>query len=166
MKFRTLILVCALAIPFVSVQPVLGMDTYTLKAGDKLWDLNQKFYSDPTLYPFLLEVNSVDNPRTVGEGKVIIVPTFEQMRKIASEPDPAKRKILVDDVRKAGASSLKAATDRQAPPPSATKPTQDEKKDEDYIPIDPRKVSLKRILTVGPNCPPEKLKKVEALPQK
>ncbi|MFZ2955531.1 MAG: LysM peptidoglycan-binding domain-containing protein [Candidatus Ozemobacteraceae bacterium] len=81
-----------------SAMPVFAGKTYTMKGGDTLWDLAQKFYGDPTLYPVFLEVNSISNPRTIPNGRVINIPNFDEIKKIAAEPDPVKRRALIGSV--------------------------------------------------------------------
>ena len=79
----------------VSLLPVFGGQTYTMKGGDTLWDLSNKFYGDPTLYPIFLEVNKIDNVRTIPTGKVLVIPSAEDIKKISREHDPDKRKALI-----------------------------------------------------------------------
>ncbi len=85
------------AILFLS-NPVLAQKTYTMKSGDTLWELSNKFYGDPTLYPIFLEVNNITNPRTIPTGKVIIVPNVDEIKKISREFDAAKRKDLIANI--------------------------------------------------------------------
>ncbi len=69
--------------------------THKFGEGDTLWDLAAKYYGDPTLYPILLEVNGIDNPRTILNGTIIIIPNKEDMKEIANEKDADRRKALV-----------------------------------------------------------------------
>ncbi len=73
--------------------------THVFKSGDTLWDLAARHYGDPTLYPVLLEVNGIDNPRAIPNGKVIIIPDKSDMKKIAAESDPARKRSLIDAAR-------------------------------------------------------------------
>ncbi|MBF0499389.1 MAG: LysM peptidoglycan-binding domain-containing protein [Candidatus Riflebacteria bacterium] len=78
--------------------PASAGKQYTMAKGDTLWDLAQKFYGDPTLYPVFLEVNGISNPRTIPVGRVIIVPNIDEMKKVAAESDPAKRSALIASI--------------------------------------------------------------------
>lgn len=89
--------------------PSFAAKTYTMKDGDTLWELAQRFYGDPTLYPVFLEVNQISNPRTIPTGKVITVPNFDDMKKIANEPDPAKRKALITQAQSGSSSSTSSS---------------------------------------------------------
>jgi len=99
-KSTVSILIAFVAVGFIlgSALPSWAVKTYTMKSGDTLWDLSQKFFGDPTLYPIFLEVNDIDNPRTIPTGREIIVPNYDEMKKIAQEPDPEKRKTLIKNV--------------------------------------------------------------------
>lgn len=72
-----------------------AVTTHTMGTGDTLWELSAQHYGDPTLYPVLLEVNGIDNPRTIPNGKVIIIPDKATMQNIARENDPAKKRSLI-----------------------------------------------------------------------
>ncbi len=72
-----------------------ALTTHQFASGDTLWDLAAKHYGDPTLYPVLLEVNGIDNPRTIPTGKTIIIPDKDQMKEIATEKDPTKKQRLI-----------------------------------------------------------------------
>jgi hypothetical protein len=94
----TIGLVVLAAVLFGFATPAFAAKTYTMKDGDTLWDLSAKFFGDPTLYPVFLEVNRIDNVRTIPTGKVIVVPSVDELKKISSEHDPAKRKALISNV--------------------------------------------------------------------
>ncbi len=74
---------------------VLDAKTHVFREGDTLWELAAQHYGDPTLYPILLEVNGIDNPRTIQNGKVIVIPDKADMRRIAEERDPDRRRELL-----------------------------------------------------------------------
>ncbi|MBF0546466.1 MAG: LysM peptidoglycan-binding domain-containing protein [Candidatus Riflebacteria bacterium] len=93
-----------------STLPVMAIKTHTMKAGDTLWGLSQQYYGDPTLYQIFLEVNSISNPRTIPIGKVIKVPSYDEMKKIATEVDPVKRKALIQQVTGGTDSSTNTTT--------------------------------------------------------
>jgi len=80
---------------------VAGADaatTHVFRSGDTLWELAAKHYNDPTLYPILLQVNNISNPRTIPNGKVIVIPDKSDMKSIANETDSAKRQEMINRV--------------------------------------------------------------------
>lgn len=79
--------------------PLMAATTYTFKDGDTLWDLAMKFFKDPTLFFVFLELNFIKNPRTIPTGTVILVPTMDEMQKIAKEKDANRRKELMNNIR-------------------------------------------------------------------
>lgn len=85
----------ALFVMCTMLMPAMAATTHTIRTGDTLWDLAAKHYGDPTLYPILLEVNNIDNPRTILNGTVIVIPDKEDMKAIANESDPDKKRALV-----------------------------------------------------------------------
>lgn len=95
-----LLIVVSLAV----AAPAFAEKTYTMKEGDTLWELSSKYYNDPTLYPVFLEVNNIDNPRMIPVGRVIIVPGFDDMKKVAQEVDPTKRKELIKKLARSNSS--------------------------------------------------------------
>jgi len=108
-------MVMVVAAVLMAAAPSFAAKTYTMKDGDTLWELAQRFYGDPTLYPVFLEVNQISNPRTIPVGKVITVPSFDDMKKIANEPDPTKRKALITAAQSGSSSNTSSST-------SSTKP--------------------------------------------
>ncbi|HNV72602.1 MAG TPA: hypothetical protein PKO06_23035, partial [Candidatus Ozemobacteraceae bacterium] len=46
-----------------------------------------------------LELNFIENPRTIPTGTVILVPTMDEMQKIAKEKDANRRKELMNNIR-------------------------------------------------------------------
>lgn len=91
--FLTVVFACLLL-----SSPAFAQKTYTMKAGDTLWELSNKFYGDPTLYPIFLECNKIDNPRAIPIGKTIIVPNVDEIKKISREHDAAKRQELINQI--------------------------------------------------------------------
>ena len=89
----------------IASSPGFAAKTHTMKKGDTLWQLAQRFYGDPTIYPVFLEVNQISNPRTIQTGKVITVPNIDDMKNIAKESDPAKRQALISAARSGSPSS-------------------------------------------------------------
>jgi len=56
------------AIPYAGAQP----KTHTVQKGDTLWDICQKYYGDPNLWPKLWEMNPfVTNPHLLKPGDII-----------------------------------------------------------------------------------------------
>ena len=51
-----------------------AMTTHIMKDGDTLWGLAQKYYGDGTLYTILSKYNNISNPRTIPNGKKIMIP--------------------------------------------------------------------------------------------
>ncbi len=147
------IVALAAGLSLAAIVPAHAMKTYTMKEGDTLWDLSSKFYGDPTLYPVFLEVNDIANPRTIPVGKEILVPNYDEMKKIAQEPDPEKRKKLITQIT--GGS---APADPVAPPPT-TDPAKPPSKPSTG-PIDPKVVSMKKILE-GPATTGDKIEKLD-----
>lgn len=57
-----------LAVPYAGAQP----KTHTVVKGDTLWDICQKYYGDPNLWPKLWEMNPfVTNPHLLKPGDII-----------------------------------------------------------------------------------------------
>ncbi|PKL44775.1 MAG: hypothetical protein CVV41_05250 [Candidatus Riflebacteria bacterium HGW-Riflebacteria-1] len=92
MKKTTLLLLAAV---FLLAATADAATTHVFKSGDTLWELAAKHYGDPTLYPILLQVNNISNPRTIPNGKVIIIPDKSAMQDIARESDSLKRQELI-----------------------------------------------------------------------
>jgi len=90
---KKILSVSVLMILFAAVS--LSAKTHVIRDGDTLWELAAQHYGDPTLYPILLEVNGIDNPRTIPNGRVIIIPDRSAMRNIAQERDPERRRQLI-----------------------------------------------------------------------
>ena len=78
---------------------------HEFKQGDTLWELSAKYYGDPELYPILLEVNGINNPRTIQNGKKILIPTKDDLKKVAKEKNPSARKRLIKEAVGLGAAS-------------------------------------------------------------
>ena len=74
---------------------VIAMNTHVMKKGDTLWDLAAQYYGDPSLYPILLRVNKIDNPRTIANGRVIIIPDKSKMTKIALEKNLTRQESMI-----------------------------------------------------------------------
>lgn len=48
--------------------------THTIKAGDTMWDLAQKYYGDPTKWTKISNANGKPNPRTLQIGRKLYIP--------------------------------------------------------------------------------------------
>ncbi|HOY65467.1 MAG TPA: LysM peptidoglycan-binding domain-containing protein [Candidatus Ozemobacteraceae bacterium] len=141
-----------LAIALIAACPAFAANkTYTMKDGDTLWDLSAKYYNDPTLYPVFLEVNNIDNPRMIPVGKVIIIPSFEEMKKVANEPDPAKRQSMVKSL--SGGSPI----DNGGSSPVKPMNPSDTEDPEEKVAIDAGSVSITNVLG-GKKLDPKKVK--------
>lgn len=141
---------------FIGAGASYAATTHTIQDGDTLWELAAKHYGDPTLYPLLLEVNNIDNPRTITNGTVIVIPDKDAMKEIANESDPDKKKALIT---KANGGSAGSGNTNEKPvvPPS---PDQISRGGEE---VDPEDTSFENILK-GPKVAPGKLIKINVTP--
>lgn len=71
---------------------------HSFKLGDTLWELSAKHYNDPTLYPILLRVNRIDNPRTIQVGTKILIPDSSKMRAVTQETDPRVQQEMINNI--------------------------------------------------------------------
>jgi LysM repeat protein len=147
-----LVLLCAAVL---TAAPALAVKTHTMVAGDTLWDLSSQFYGDPTLYPVFLEVNSIDNPRTIPVGKVIIVPSFDEIKKIAAEPDPAKRRDLISRIQGDAGSSTTSNPTQPAPGATTYTPPDDRNRPKADWPSEKRDVRFRNMMES--NIPADKV---------
>jgi nucleoid-associated protein YgaU len=51
-----------------------SMTTHTVVPGDTLWDLAQRFYGDPWLFPLIAAANHIPNPNLIFPGQVLVIP--------------------------------------------------------------------------------------------
>lgn len=129
---------------------VLGATTHTFKDGDTLWELAARHYGDPTLYPVLLQVNGIDNPRTILNGTVIVIPDKNDMKAIANEQDPERKKALLAKAgAKPGSQGNSNESDKPQTPDSPDKVSRGGE-------VDPDETSFSNILK-GPKVSPDKL---------
>jgi nucleoid-associated protein YgaU len=49
--------------------------TYTVVAGDTLFNIAQQFYGHGTLFGFIAEVNGITNPGAISTGQVLVIPS-------------------------------------------------------------------------------------------
>ncbi|WP_406230254.1 LysM peptidoglycan-binding domain-containing protein [Nocardia sp. NBC_01009] len=54
--------------------PVPAMTTHTVSPDDTLWDLAQRFYGDPRLFPLIAAANQIPNPNRIFPGQVLVIP--------------------------------------------------------------------------------------------
>ena len=155
---RNVILLTILVLVLTCLGDGFAATTHTIESGDTLWDLAAKHYGDPTLYPVLLEVNGIDNPRTIPNGRVIVIPDKSDMEKIARESDPKTREDLI---RSAAGDS---APNTNVVPPADDSQTQSSYSGKDSESrsgkIDPNETGFSNILK-GPKVSPDKLIKVD-----
>ncbi|HOT29787.1 MAG TPA: LysM domain-containing protein [Candidatus Ozemobacteraceae bacterium] len=144
----------------VGTSPAIAGTTYTMKEGDTLWELSAKYYNDPTLYPVFLEVNNIDNPRMIPVGREIIIPSFDDMKKVAQEVDPAKRKSLISKLSSNAGSSSSSSSESKTGSGSKKEPLKDEDGRE-LKPVDPKSVSILKILG-GKKVDPKNIKDDQA----
>lgn len=55
-------------------QVTIKTDTYTIQAGDTLWDIAEKAYGDPYLWPKIFNANSIQNPDLIYSGDKLVIP--------------------------------------------------------------------------------------------
>ena len=153
MSQRSVLFFLILGIVIVASPMVEAAKTYTMKKGDTLWDLAAKNYGDPTLYPVFLEVNNIDNPRTIPTGKQIIIPGFDEIKKVANEIDPRRRKELIDQMGKNMPAEPK---DNE---PSGNTATKDDEEKYEPVTVKSGDTTMRSILN-GPSVSGKLLKKV------
>lgn len=146
-KEYIIIILATIFINFFIINKSYAVQTYTMKEGDTLWDLAAKFYGDPRLYPIFLEVNDITNPRRIPTGKVIIVPSYNELKKIQNEPDPQKRKQMIQNLRESNTSSSlnNSSNSNITSTSAASNPNQSIDYSSYSDPIDPKQLKLKNI---------------------
>eukprot|EP01156_Anaeramoeba_ignava_P010329 Anaeramoba_ignava/a479394_6.p1 GENE.a479394_6~~a479394_6.p1 ORF type:complete len:153 (+),score=20.15 a479394_6:448-906(+) len=115
MKKNKLLLIILAVFAVISVD-AYSMTEHVFKSGDTLWELSAKYYGDPELYPILLEVNGIDNPRTIVNGKKIMIPNKDDLKKVAQEKNATSRKNLIENLfsgNNSAKSSEKSATSNE-----------------------------------------------------
>ena len=140
--------ILTIALVGLMASAVAAATTHTIREGDTLWELAARHYGDPTLYPILLEVNNIDNPRTILNGTVIVIPDKDDMKAIANENDPDKKKALI---ARAGGGSGKTPDKKDDKKPAATDAVSRGGEE-----VDPNDTSFSNILK-GPKVAPDKL---------
>ncbi|MEE6136879.1 LysM peptidoglycan-binding domain-containing protein [Mycobacterium sp. 050128] len=51
-----------------------GPTTYTVVAGDTLWDIAVRFYGDGTMFPLIAQANAIENPNAINPGEILTIP--------------------------------------------------------------------------------------------
>ncbi len=146
---------------FLGVSSMLSaVTTHTIKTGDTLWDLAARHYGDPTLYPVLLEVNGIDNPRTIQSGRVIIIPDKSTMQQIAKESDPARKRELISQATSGQESPVIPPGDGGEGQGGSTSQSNNASAESRSGKVDPNDTSFTNILK-GPKVTGDKLIKVD-----
>ncbi len=156
MKKITLFLLIAMFL--VVSQQAQAVTTHTFTTGDTLWELAARHYGDPTLYPVFMAVNNIDNPRTIPNGKVIIIPDKKDLENIANESDPDRRQELINQV--AGGQSSSSQSDSADDANNSAGP---DSVSRGGVKVNPNDTSFSNILQ-GPKVSPDKLIKLETTP--
>jgi hypothetical protein len=64
-----------------------GGEIYTIKKGDTLWEISQKFLNDPFLWPTLWQRNPyITNPHWIYPGRPLQISPLEEPKTVAEEP--------------------------------------------------------------------------------
>lgn len=56
------------------------MKTYTVKRGDSLFKITQRFYGDGNKYKLLASYNHIDNPNALEVGQILKIPSLEELQ--------------------------------------------------------------------------------------
>ncbi len=134
---------------------VSAASTHTVKSGDTLWAMAQKYYGDPTLYTIIAEVNGVTNPRTIHNGTVLVIPNKSDMQAIQNENDSAKRKQLIEQAGGKTSESSNDNTNKNQNPTSnnnnvTTKYEAPKPEDTSFESVINKDINPKTIKTVSP----------------
>ena len=90
-RFPILVL-AIIALSACMVLPAVAAEekTYTVKAGDTLWSISQRFYGDRELWPALWELNRhrTTNPHQISVGDVLVIYPIERLLQQQSPPAP------------------------------------------------------------------------------
>ena len=129
--------------------PASAGTTHKFTGNDTLWDLAAKYYGDPTLYPILLEVNGIDNPRTILNGTIILIPDKNDMKAIANEKDADRKRALLVKVGAKGGGGSTPEKPKKAGQGAAAEVSRGGK-------FEPAETSFTTILK-GPKVSPDKL---------
>lgn len=91
--FILLFFVCASFILTPAIT-VFGQATHTVKKGDTLWDLSQKYYNNPYLWPALWALNYeiAKNPHFISEGDTLVI--YEKEKLVAAMKPAREEKAM------------------------------------------------------------------------
>ncbi|GAB4282117.1 MAG: hypothetical protein Kow0029_27530 [Candidatus Rifleibacteriota bacterium] len=154
---KKLFVFAMVCVAIISAGSAFAVTTHIMEPGDTLWELAAKHYGDPTLYPVLLEVNGIDNPRTIPNGRVIIIPDKSAMQKIAKESDPAKKRALINQAKgSTGKTSIVSPVDSGNSGVTGNTNSGADSASRGGEAVDPDDTSFTNILK-GPKVSPEKL---------
>jgi len=88
--------------PFISLAQV---STHVVKKGDTLWDICEKYYGDPSLWPKLWEMNPfITNPHLLKPGDVITllegvpIKAPKKTKRVEKRPSPLKPSVIGLDI--------------------------------------------------------------------
>ncbi|MBW2324134.1 MAG: LysM peptidoglycan-binding domain-containing protein [Deltaproteobacteria bacterium] len=87
---KTLIVCICLSLLIVPIVSGQDEEVYTVKKGDTLWDICQKYYNEPFLWPALWALNQarMTNPHWISIGDRLIIYTKEELLKKQAELEP------------------------------------------------------------------------------
>jgi hypothetical protein len=89
--FLLLCVNCYAEEPLASAQVLDKEMDYIVKEGDTLWDISQRFYGDPFLWPRLWQQNQyITNPHHISPGDRIRLYPYKVLIEIEEERPPAK----------------------------------------------------------------------------
>lgn len=77
---------------------------YTIKEGDTLFSIAQKYYSDGYKYPEIAKANNLTNENTIETGQVLDIPKIEEIvAEITATPSISTAPIQTDELGTGGA---------------------------------------------------------------
>ncbi|MDQ6831727.1 MAG: LysM peptidoglycan-binding domain-containing protein [Gemmatimonadota bacterium] len=75
----------------IAQQPVTAGRTYTVKAGDSLWELSRTYLNDPFLWPeiYRLNASAIEDPHWIYPGQVLQMPGEVPIAQVDRTPQPS-----------------------------------------------------------------------------